>query len=600
MTTRDVIERYRQQNDDIGVQISMGGSIPPELTPLPEDSSPTFEVDGEVRKDAYDASMVFTAFSNLGYKNDESVCDIIDNAIEADAKEVAVITIPSHGGGTLMKDSQLFVADDGVGMDRPTLVNALDMGTNRERNFDGKKSLGEFGMGMKTASFSIGQNVIVLTAKQGKFYIGQTGKDLWSKQNSISSKVSRTGKKFSELQGAVPESLITALEFFANSVEASLDSFSGTIVMIDDIDPKKVGKKNAESFRSDLHKPLGKVFCNLIQEKKITIKTHYLGPKVEKTTEVTPVTLRTASPKEKKYIEHDFGAEDVHNKTQELPGFPGVRYRILYYKAIGHVGKKKGEIRRPQGVEIYHKGRLMNYHQVETFGAWVRNDMFMGFTVQLYFSKKTEDVTWNVQKARPCVSQALTTRIKEVVKNPLALVRAMWRKSTKAEEGNSLNTIAEIATDLSQQMVLPKKTLQKHRVSEPGKLKGKPRRGSDVKTREPRGVGSGVELHWVISTEEFYEEPEKAMFRVKAIERVDGKDAYKLELNDLNPFVDKYVINSSTKNVMNNAMLAVIQQLALLEVEMDFDPEQKRFYRKFMTKFSQNLVTISNHKRFKD
>jgi len=29
MTTRDVIERYRQQNDDIGVQISMGGSIPP-------------------------------------------------------------------------------------------------------------------------------------------------------------------------------------------------------------------------------------------------------------------------------------------------------------------------------------------------------------------------------------------------------------------------------------------------------------------------------------------------------------------------------------------------------------------------------------------
>uniref|UniRef100_UPI003B58A604 ATP-binding protein n=1 Tax=Noviherbaspirillum sp. ST9 TaxID=3401606 RepID=UPI003B58A604 len=72
------------------------------------------------------------------------VADIIDNSIAATAEAINVILeIDARG------NIQVAVADDGCGMDRAGLINALTYGSKRRTD---PSSLGKFGLGLKTAS----------------------------------------------------------------------------------------------------------------------------------------------------------------------------------------------------------------------------------------------------------------------------------------------------------------------------------------------------------------------------------------------------------------------------------------------------------------
>ena len=99
------------------------------------------------------ARRLISSLRDMGYDFPAAVADIVDNSIEAGAGRVS-IDIRNDGD-----DSWVRICDDGKGMRPAQVREALRYGSTRE--YDQKKSLGKFGLGLKTASMSQCQHLLL-------------------------------------------------------------------------------------------------------------------------------------------------------------------------------------------------------------------------------------------------------------------------------------------------------------------------------------------------------------------------------------------------------------------------------------------------------
>lgn len=94
---------------------------------------------------------------NVGYTMETAVADIIDNSIAAQASEVQIFHICEN------ENPRLAILDNGHGMTRDELIEAMrpgGLGPLQERH---PNDLGRFGLGLKTASFSQCRRLTVVT-----------------------------------------------------------------------------------------------------------------------------------------------------------------------------------------------------------------------------------------------------------------------------------------------------------------------------------------------------------------------------------------------------------------------------------------------------
>ena len=108
---------------------------------------------------------LISAVANIGYDPEVALCDLIDNSIDANAKKIHIELEKERQGDEGRSDTieSYTIVDDGDGMDRPTLIGAFTLGT--ERTYP-KGSLGKFGLGLKSAGLSLGNEIVVLTQRQ--------------------------------------------------------------------------------------------------------------------------------------------------------------------------------------------------------------------------------------------------------------------------------------------------------------------------------------------------------------------------------------------------------------------------------------------------
>lgn len=103
------------------------------------------------------AKRLMESLRNLGYDSSTAIADLVDNSIAADASEVYIDIIPQQDARMDMIPEQKFhpaaivIADNGNGMSREELHEAMRFGTLQEYSF---RDLGKYGLGMKTASLS--------------------------------------------------------------------------------------------------------------------------------------------------------------------------------------------------------------------------------------------------------------------------------------------------------------------------------------------------------------------------------------------------------------------------------------------------------------
>ncbi len=91
--------------------------------------------------------ILIESLRDIGYSFNSALADIIDNSITAGARIVSIYAIPSD-------NFQVAVIDDGDGLSRDDLMQAMRLGSANPRQDRKPNDLGRFGLGLKTASFS--------------------------------------------------------------------------------------------------------------------------------------------------------------------------------------------------------------------------------------------------------------------------------------------------------------------------------------------------------------------------------------------------------------------------------------------------------------
>lgn len=94
------------------------------------------------------------ALRSMGYKFSNALADVVDNSIDSGATNIDLYVMPDS---SKTDSSYVLIMDDGKGMTNEELVKAMTIGSSNSKSTD----LGKFGMGMKTASLSQCDKLIV-------------------------------------------------------------------------------------------------------------------------------------------------------------------------------------------------------------------------------------------------------------------------------------------------------------------------------------------------------------------------------------------------------------------------------------------------------
>jgi len=107
------------------------------------------------------ADALMESLRATGYSLPDAIADLIDNSLAAGARNV---WLTFHWAGS---NSLVSIVDDGSGMTRPVLINAMRMGSQNPLHEREVTDLGRYGLGMKTASISQARSLTVASRSSG-------------------------------------------------------------------------------------------------------------------------------------------------------------------------------------------------------------------------------------------------------------------------------------------------------------------------------------------------------------------------------------------------------------------------------------------------
>lgn len=107
-----------------------------------------------------DPERVIVGLRDTGYEFNTAVADIVDNSIAANATKVQLWLAADMRGNI-----RLMIADNGDGMNREGLINAMQYGSKARPS---AASLGKYGLGLKTASTAFCKKLSVISRPDGE------------------------------------------------------------------------------------------------------------------------------------------------------------------------------------------------------------------------------------------------------------------------------------------------------------------------------------------------------------------------------------------------------------------------------------------------
>lgn len=115
----------------------------------------------ELKRNEPTADVLMTSMRSMGYTFESAIADVIDNSVSAKCHEIR-IKFP-------IDPQECFVAicDDGEGMNREELFDAMKYGSQMKKDNRSVDDLGRFGLGLKSASLSQCRRLTVASKKDG-------------------------------------------------------------------------------------------------------------------------------------------------------------------------------------------------------------------------------------------------------------------------------------------------------------------------------------------------------------------------------------------------------------------------------------------------
>ena len=123
------------------------------------------------------ASSLIESMRSIGYSFETAIADIIDNSISAKATEIKIYQRVKNGIPYIQ------IIDDGIGMSRSDLLDALRLGSKNPTEDREKDDLGRFGLGLKSASFSQCRILTVVSKMNNEIHGFQWDLDIVAKTN---------------------------------------------------------------------------------------------------------------------------------------------------------------------------------------------------------------------------------------------------------------------------------------------------------------------------------------------------------------------------------------------------------------------------------
>lgn len=116
----------------------------------------------KTKKNIPKADSLMGSMRSIGYTFESAIADIIDNSISAHAKNIQ-LSFPTEASNCYVS-----IMDDGIGLTKEELFNAMRYGSTACEDTRSDDDLGRFGLGLKAASLSQCRILSVVSKKNGK------------------------------------------------------------------------------------------------------------------------------------------------------------------------------------------------------------------------------------------------------------------------------------------------------------------------------------------------------------------------------------------------------------------------------------------------
>ncbi len=387
------------------------------------------------------AAILMSSLRHLGYSNHSAVADLVDNSLDADAQMVAIEVTRDQG------DFVISVLDDGHAMDQATLDEAMKLGSDTDRNV--ASDLGLYGMGLVTASISIGRRLHVMTRTQDE--------PLLSSISDLDEVVSQNKFVKHLAEASNRERAVWESAFKRNGIEPPE---TGTVVTISKADGMQY--TSTGHFVNSLKKHLAQTFrYYLAAGKTVSVNGESLKP-------IDPLHLELEGTKV-------FSDEDYDFKFTDAAGTEvteKIRIKMVTLPDFGTDGNlERGFVLSNQGFYILRNNREIAESQ--TLSLFNRHAEFNLFRAEIFVPATLDDVLGvNFTKREVKPNQAFTDKLRQVTAGQLKTIRAQrWKKRIRNERTGQHDEAARLITAKSHLLVKPKAEIEKRGPRDPAAVR---------------------------------------------------------------------------------------------------------------------------------
>lgn len=341
---------------------------------------------------------ILEAVSNSGHDAISAIADIVDNSLESNVEsskvEISFIANENHAKGNVL--TSIVIADNGCGMDFPTLSEALRLASHSNKNK--AKDFGCFGMGLKSSSLSIGNSFKILTkTKDGQLLSADYRKEDIIKSNNFNVIINFDNK--------------LDLQLWDIHKAGGKNTNSGTIIMIYDIQNglkfsnEQYNRKRITPIFYRVFVALGIIYNNILEERKnqltITInncKLFPIDPMIRNVTDLNPIWMNE-NDNQFLYKPSDDADHEIPITANifEISSIPTELNRVMTENRV------REAITKTYNKEIYKKNHrdwnmvleeIINRLKPSYIGSGIyiyRNNRLVGSGIKLALSQKSSD-----------------------------------------------------------------------------------------------------------------------------------------------------------------------------------------------------------------
>jgi len=334
------------------------------------------------------AKMLLVALRSVGYTNETAIADILDNSISGAATEIELYFD--------WDNRRIIIADNGFGMDYQELMDAMEIGSADPNEMRPSEDLGRFGLGMKTASFSMAKKLLVISKKNSTISNAE-----WN-LNTVASEDKWEISEYDESE------ILMILE--------SIDTYTqynnwkqGTLIIISELD-RLIDETNIEKSKKNFYKMIRNIkshiaitFHRFMEEDALKISVN--GNKLEAW---NPFWIKSPATMELAREELFDGKNEVVVEPYILPHKSKYNSEEEFKEAAG-VKDWRGH----QGFYVYRNRRLLVYGT--WFGKFKKEPTYNLARIKLDMSADS-DFEWDIdiKKSKATLPVAIEEQITQI------------------------------------------------------------------------------------------------------------------------------------------------------------------------------------------